>query len=29
VFRKYCNTLEEALLQRNGWFIENGEEIPD
>jgi len=28
-FRKYCNTLEEALLQRNGWFIENGEEIPD
>ena len=29
VFTKTCKTLEEALLQRNGWFIENGEEIPD
>jgi len=28
-FFKRCKTLEEALLQRNAWFIENGEEIPD
>jgi hypothetical protein len=29
VFTKYCKTLEEALEQRNNWFIQNGEEIPD
>ena len=29
LFRIFCKTLEEALLHRNAWFIENGEEIPD
>ena len=29
VFTKTCKTLQEALEQRNNWFIENEEEIPD